>query len=248
MPVTPRPDPGLGLFETMLVVGGRPVELDAHLERLAAGLRRVYEAELPASARALAERRARGLDLGRLRVTVAPAPTGLSTDAVAAPVEEADVFPARERGASLRGLALPGGLGRHKWADRRLLDRAGGGERDLPLLLDGDGTVLEASRASVFAVIEGVPVTPPADGRILPGVTRARVLALAARLGLAPAERELRIADLLAAEEVFLVGSVRGVEPARSLDGVELGDAGEVSRALAAELQRRWIGRALDLA
>jgi len=108
--------------------------------------------------------------------------------------------------------------------------------------------VLEASRASVFAVIEGVPVTPPADGRILPGVTRARVLALAERLGLAPAERELRMDELIAADEVFLVGSVRGVEPARELDGTELGAADEVSRALAAELRRGWLDRALDLA
>src|SRR3954447_11852769 len=38
MPPSPHADPDRGVFETMLVLEGRPVELDAHLERLAASL------------------------------------------------------------------------------------------------------------------------------------------------------------------------------------------------------------------
>ncbi len=248
MPATLRSDPTLGIFETMLVARGRPVELDAHLDRLAASLRRLYGIEPPARARALTEARARGVELGRLRLTVVPGDGVPELEAVAAAVPEADVFPSRERAASLRSLVVEGGLGAHKWADRSRLGPAGGSDPDLPLLLDRDGAVLEASRASVFAVLDGVPVTPPADGRILPGITRERVLALAAELGLAPREAELRIPDLLGAEEVFLVGSVRGVEPACALDGAELGAGEEVGRAIAAGLRHRWLGRALDLA
>ena len=38
----PRPDPAAGLYETVLVEGGTPRRLDAHLARLAASLRALY--------------------------------------------------------------------------------------------------------------------------------------------------------------------------------------------------------------
>jgi para-aminobenzoate synthetase/4-amino-4-deoxychorismate lyase len=247
MPATLRSDPELGVFETMLVAGGRPVELDAHLERLAISLEEVYALEAPAQARALTEERARGIGLGRLRLTVVPGAQRPEVDAVAVAVEQADVFPSRERAAALRGLVLEGGLGAHKWADRACLELPEpGGPRELPLLLDADGTVLEASRASVFAVFDGVPLTPPADGRILPGITRERVLEVARELGLGPREAELHVSELAEAEEVFLVGSVRGVEPAGTLDGEPLPNGEAVAAAIAAELQCRWLG--VDLA
>lgn len=247
MPATLRSDPELGIFETLLVVDGRPVELDAHLERLAASLEEVYGVEPPPDARALTRERARGIGLGRLRLTVVPGEAGVEADAVAVAVEAGDVFPARERAAILRSVVVEGGLGAHKWADRSCLETAGPlSARELPLLLDADGAVLEASRASVFAVFAGVPLTPPADGRILPGITRERVIEVAREVGLAPREAELHSSELPQAEEVFLVGSVRGVEPASALDGVPLGADETVSSAIAAELQRRWLG--LDLA
>ena len=70
---------------------------------------------------------------------------------------------------------VPGGVGGHKWIDRRLLESiAHEGE---PLLCDLDAFVLETARANVFCVEpDGRLLTPPADGRILPGVTRDRVL------------------------------------------------------------------------
>jgi para-aminobenzoate synthetase/4-amino-4-deoxychorismate lyase len=246
MPATVlRSDPGLGIFETMLVLDGRPIELDAHLERLARSLAEVYDAAPPAEARALTRKRARGIGLGRLRLSVVPRERGTELEAVTAAVDAGDVFPSRERAASLRGVVLPGGLGPHKWADRSCLEIGKTGDpasaRELPLLLDADGTVLEASRASVFAVFDGVPFTPPTDGRILPGITRERVIELAAGLGLAPREAELHVSDLAAAEEVFLVGSVRGVEPAATFDGTALASGKAVGSAIAAELQRRWL-------
>ena len=77
---------------------------------------------------------------------------------------------------------LAGGLGEHKWVDRSLLDEAQAAlpAGALPLIVDADGAVLEASRANLFAVRDGALFTPPLDGRILPGVTRARVIEIAA--------------------------------------------------------------------
>jgi para-aminobenzoate synthetase/4-amino-4-deoxychorismate lyase len=249
MPATVRADPELGIFETMLVLDGRPVELDAHLRRLAASLEKVYGVAPAAGAGELTREHARGVRLGRLRLTAVPGPDGIELDAVAREIDEGDFFPSRARAASLRGVVIDGGLGAHKWADRGCLESAqASSPRELPLLLDGDGTVLEAARASLFAVFDGVPLTPPADGRILPGITRERVLEVAREIGLRPRETELRASELPEAEEVFLVGSVRGVEPADTLDGIALPPGEAVGQAIGAELRRRWLARTLDLA
>ena len=42
--MTRRPDPGAGVFDTLLVQAGEPVALAAHLERLAASVRELYDA------------------------------------------------------------------------------------------------------------------------------------------------------------------------------------------------------------
>ena len=176
MSIPLTPDPAAGVFETLLVSDGSPVELDAHLQRMAHSTRELYGSDPPAGTRELALEHARPLPLGRLRVTVVPAATGeLSAEAVTATVERASVFPSWERAVALRGFVVPGGLGEHKWADRAGLASL---EADLPegcvaLLLDGGGEVLEVSRANVFAVEGDVLVTPATDGRILPGVARA---------------------------------------------------------------------------
>ncbi len=144
---------------------------------------------------------------------------------------------------SLRSLRLAGGLGPHKWVDRTLLDEAQATlpEGTLPLLVDEHGSVLEASRANVLAVRNGVLLTPPLDGRILPGVTRMRAIELAGELGIEAREARLSLNDLVAAEEVFLTGSVRGIEPVGAIDGTALVTAGNVTSKLSAELRRTWV-------
>jgi para-aminobenzoate synthetase/4-amino-4-deoxychorismate lyase len=243
--VADRPDPGKGIFETMLVADGRPVELDAHMGRLAASLDALFSAGPPEGARDLVCGQAGGIGLGRLRLTVAPDDAGaLVAGVVAAEVEPRLVFPSPEQAVELRSLVVEGGLGAHKWADRALLEEAeaAGPDGSVPLLLDGDGTVLEASRASVFAAREGVLRTPPTDGRILPGIARRRAIEVAGSEGIEVREVELKLDDLLRADEVFLTGSVRGVEPVGSIDGVALSPAGQLSERIASGLRRRWLG------
>jgi para-aminobenzoate synthetase/4-amino-4-deoxychorismate lyase len=142
------------------------------------------------------------------------------------------------------GLALRGGLGAHKWADRSLLDAAQAAPPAgaLPLILDADGTVLEAARANVFAVRDGALFTPPLDGRILPGITRMRVLEIAGEMEIEAHETELWRDDFLAADEIFLTGSIRGIERVGSLDGATLATGGSVAADLTAELRRTWLG------
>ena len=241
----PHPDPEKGVFETMLVVEGRAVEIDAHLARLAASLGELFGDEMPKGARDLVEAGARGAKLARLRLAVTPdGAGGLEAEIVTADVEPELVFPGWEQAGGLRSLLVSGGLGAHKWVDRGLLEQAEAGAPpgEVPLLLDSDGTVLEASRANVCAARDGTLTTPPLDGRVLPGIARARAMGIAAALGIEVREREMALADLLDADEVFLTGSVRGIEPARSLDGVELHADGSLAARISSALRDRWLG------
>jgi para-aminobenzoate synthetase/4-amino-4-deoxychorismate lyase len=238
----PRPDPALGVFETLLVLSGRPVELEAHLARLDASLRALFRAPVPATAGELVLEHARSAELARLRLTVAPDGAGeLAAEVAVTAIERSVVQPGWDRGADLAPVVVAGGIGEHKWADRRLLASA---EADVaprvPLLLDRDGAVLEASRGNVFVVRDGVLATPPADGRILPGVTRRRVLLLAEALDIGVREEPVPFDRLPEAAEVFLTGAVRGIEPVRGCDGALVASEERVTPALARELERCW--------
>ena len=241
-----RPDPQQGVFETLLVIDGCAVELDAHLSRLQASLTALFPDRTPPP---FDVPNTGTSQVGALRIAVAPEVDG----ELAATIEyrPATGHFAPENGgqssteaASLRSLTLAGGLGAHKWVDRSLLDEAQEWlpTGALPLIVNEDGAVLEVSRANVFIVRDGALLTPPTDGRILPGVTRMRVLELAATLGLETDEIELSGEDLLAADEVFLTGSVRGVERVRALDGTTLPSSDEVTGRIAAELRKAWLG------
>src|SRR5918995_2268414 len=205
-----RPDPALGVFETLLVRGGAAVDARAHLARLERSVGALYGQELPEDVLARVLAAAAGGRLQRLRVTAAP---GTAFVDIAAEPLAAEPGPDP---VTLAPAVLPGGLGAHKWSDRRLLDELAHRLDAVPLLLDLDGDVLEAAHANLF-IVEGTHlVTPPLDGRQLPGTVRARVLALH------PAREErLSLDRVAAADELLLASSVRGIHPARLSDGPE---------------------------
>lgn len=110
---------------------------------------------------------------------------------------------------------------------------------DEALLLNAAGNVAEASAANVFALRDGVLLTPPGTDGALEGVTRATVLEIAETIGVVARERTLGRFDLFASEEVFLTGSGAGIVPVRSLDGRPLGTVrGPVFSKVVTELER----------
>ena len=221
----PRPDPSAGVFETLLVAGGRPVALHDHLERLARSVLTLYGASLSdgLAADLLTEAARAGSDRARMRVDFRPG---------AQIVIQLTDAPRRTGSTRLTLRTVPGGIGDHKWADRRLLAALAADAHSEPLLCDLDGLVLETARANVFIVEPGDRIiTPPTDGRILPGVTRALVIGLANELGLRVDVEPIDLARLAGAREMFLTGSLAGVEPAQ-LEGGPAGD-GAVTATLA---------------
>src|SRR5579875_600581 len=139
-----RPDPAAGVFETMLVADGVVQMAERHLDRLRASVAELYGTDPGlenAPAPPLPAARARSS--ARLRVRFVPG-EGASVD-----VGPLGPDP---RYSELAPFVLPGGLGRHKWIDRRLLDAIGAaaGPHALPLILDEDMAVLECSWASVL--------------------------------------------------------------------------------------------------
>lgn len=259
----PRPEPARGIFETLLVRDGRPIELDAHLSRLTASARELFGppamARVAGPARALALARAAdtasderppvaaGSGLARLRLTLAPTEDGaLDISAAVEDVDPAIVFPPADQGFALGPVTVAGGLGRHKWADRRLLDGAAADlEGEIPLIVDSDGAALEVERANLFALSGETLTTPPDDGRILPGITRERTIAVADELGIEVSERPIQLADLYLADEVFMTGSIRGVEAVASIAGhptPSVRAKGPIATPIAAALRERWLG------
>ena len=79
------------------------------------------------------------------------------------------------------------------------------------ILLDFDGNVTEGPGFNVFAVKDGVLITP--DRGVLAGVSRKTVLEIADHLGIRAVSRPLSVDELLAADEVFLSSSGGGVIP-----------------------------------
>ena len=115
-------------------------------------------------------------------------------------------------------------------------------EADDALFLTLDGRLSEASAANLFLVTGRTLATPPLAAAILAGTTRTWLLAHAEQLGLVAAEVDLQPADLLAADEALLSGSVAGIVPLVALDGRPVGDGrpGPRSRALRAA-REDWI-------
>lgn len=210
----PRPDPARGVFETILVEDGVPQHFKHHLERLAASLDSLYGSALPPGLAGEITGRVAALEgPARLRVDVRPSASALEYSLAVSPL------PARPASISLAPVCLPGGLGAHKWADRDLVDRLAAVQTPhLPLLCDLDGEVLEAAHATVFADLgDGCLTTPPLDGRILPGVARARLLAGAHPLppGISGvAERPLPLALLPGAGAIYIANALLPLAPA----------------------------------
>jgi branched-chain amino acid aminotransferase len=110
---------------------------------------------------------------------------------------------------------------------------------DEALMLTADGHLAEASSCNVFLVAGNEILTTEASDDILVGITRGVVLTLAGEFGLTVRESRIDRSQLLAADEVFLVGTGVQVAPVSEVDGrlIGSGKPGETTMTL----QRRYL-------
>ncbi len=240
---------GDGLFESIRLVDARAPLWSRHMQRLAEGCRRLG---LPAPEVDLlwreARRVSRDMPQAVVRITVTrgngergyamPAsPQPLRIVAAFAPPQVADE--AYRQGVRVRlcelrlaeqpllaGIKhlnrLEQVLARAEWSDPAIAEG---------LLCDTGGRLICATRANLFAVGDGVLLTPALDRCGVAGVARAEVLHACPRARVA----ELMPATLARASEVFLSSSVRGIVPVRALD-----EHVYAVGALTRHLQQHW--------
>jgi branched-chain amino acid aminotransferase len=87
---------------------------------------------------------------------------------------------------------------------------------DDALMQTWDGFVGEATGANIFFAIDGKLHTPVPDC-FLDGITRRTVMALAKQHQIEVIERQIPMADLALAQEVFLAGTAAEVTPVRQI-------------------------------
>ncbi|MFJ3028746.1 aminodeoxychorismate lyase [Curtobacterium sp. NPDC087080] len=230
---------GDGVFETITVVDGRPQALEPHLARF---VRSAAMLDLPtpdldawrqaieaACARLDPVREAfaktvmtRGVEgSGRPTGWVYAAPSGdqsaARTEGIAVVTLDRGYRHDVERTSPwlLQGaktLSYAVNMAALREAERRGADDA--------LFVSTDGYVLEGTRANLVASVDGRFVTPRTDIGILAGTTQADVFRFAEGEGIATSYELLTLADLEAADALWLLSSVRQAAPIRSLNGV----------------------------
>jgi branched-chain amino acid aminotransferase len=94
---------------------------------------------------------------------------------------------------------------------------------DDALMLDGRGFVAETNATHLFAVQNGGLHTPHAVA-CPEGITRQTVLDLAARHDIAAATRDISLAEMYAADEVFCTGTMGEIAAVTEIDGRVIGD------------------------
>jgi 4-amino-4-deoxychorismate lyase len=246
---------GDGVFETILVVDGKPRELGPHLERLA---RSAAMLSLPAPDLAqwsrciqvVLDNWTEGGEMAlKLVYTRGPefgdgSPTGYALGMAIG----AKVLAARESGVAAvtldRGYE-PSIVARAPWlllgakslsyavnmAAIRHAESVGASEA---IFVAADGSVLEGPTSTVVIASGRTLLTTPPSSGILPGTTQGALFRAAERVGWATKVEPLTVADLREAEGVFLASSVRKVTRVHTLDGSALPDGTALHHELTA--------------
>lgn len=245
---------GLGIFETLLAIDGRPEALEMHLERMRTGAERfgwsardLGTVRISEAISGLLKRLA--LDQGRARVRIAlTAGEGELSDLTqgwnslvwitASPAPEPPESVVLATAAFSRNEASPlAGIKSASYAENLVaLDEARRKGADQLLFYNTKAELCEGTTSNVFLVMQGKVFTPPLSSGCLPGTMRALVIAKCRELGIDVAEEILTAAHVGAADEIFITSATRGVVPVREVDRVIFNAAGEVTARLRAAM------------
>lgn len=254
----PATDRGLqygdGLFETLAVRAGVPCHLERHLVRLRAGCARLALefddfALLEAEITQLAAEQAQAVI--KVLVTRGSGARGYrpTANSVCTRIVSRYPWPAypahwQQQGIRVRLCSLRLGMNpalaglKHLNRLENVLARAEWDDPEIPegILCDTAGRVIGGTMSNLFLVRDQTLLTPRLDQAGVAGITRQRVLALAARLKIRNEEAELSLADLYNADEsgineLFVCNTLAGIWPVREFAQRQL-PVGPITRRL----------------
>lgn len=241
---------GDGVFETIAIRHGRPQLWPAHMERLHDGCSRLG---IPLPDTKLMEAETARLcgesERAVLKIIITRGSGGRGYRAPAIPEQRRILirypwpeYPDINNGIALRVCRTPLScnpvlagikhlnrleqvLARNEWADEAFHEG---------LMLDTEGHVVEGTMSNLFAVRNGVLLTPDLTRCGVAGVMRQRVLSLAGELGIACEVVRMGINEIMAMDELFITNSLIGIWPVSRTEGTEYGEAPVTARLRAA--------------
>jgi D-alanine transaminase len=230
-----------GVYEVVRTYGGKPFATDAHLARLSRSLEAI-ELKIPHSTEQLKSIIHEGIQRSGFAEAIiyvqitrgcAPRHRGIPKNAeptIVMTVRELGVAATKPRGNGIAVITLP----EFRWARCDIKSiallpsvlayhaakKAGA---DDAIFVEDDGTVNEATAGNTFVITRGRLRTPPKSLRILPGVTRDKLLEAARAAGIETTEEQITKAELYAADEIFLTSTTAEVVPVVTVDGKPIG-------------------------
>lgn len=240
---------GDGVFETLKVLGGEPLALTRHLNRLSRSCEvlGLPSPDLEVIRDAVVEvirSEPEAADRGRLRITCTGGSGPLASDRrEGSQTTIVAVMPMQPWPATTSAVVVPWvrnersavtGAKTTSYAENVVaLQWAHEQGFSEGLFANSVGQLSEGTGTNVFIVKGGDVFTPPLSSGCLAGITRELLL----EWGLA-VERELSLEDLQSADEVFLTSSTRDVHPVTKLGDHTWGESGPETRFVAAQYIR----------
>ena len=120
---------------------------------------------------------------------------------------------------------------------------------DEAIMLAPNGLIAECTGENIFAVRNGIILTPPLSAGALEGITQNTVMAIAKDLGLDLRVDNIARSDLYIAEEIFLCGTAAEISSVNSVDDRSVPCPGPMTKAIAetyARVVRRQVPQYLD--
>jgi len=114
-------------------------------------------------------------------------------------------------------------LARNEWHDADISEG---------LMSDVDGNIIEGTMSNYFAVSQGELITPRIANCGVAGIMRQHILNQAVLHKMTVHERNIQLAELHAADELFICNSIIGVWPVRKFQDTEYKVVGELTATI----------------
>lgn len=222
---------GMSLFETVAIRNGKALFLEPHLSRLFSSSQKV-DWSIPESWRQdiacffLSEKWSDGVV--RIFITAGEgspldAPTGFNLyvmwEGVPFPDQNAIARGIKVSLVKSKGLPFAGLKTGNYWSPVQTLQEARKGGADEALIFDADDSLISAAMANVFVYLNDKWITPSLASGARDGVVRDWILRRSDAV-----ERNVRLDEIKAVEEIILMNSRIGIMPVSAVDGVVISE------------------------